>query len=141
MSIFVSFCAALAAALVVITIVQTWAAYPQLPDRVALQFELNGAPRSYGPRWTIWVPVLIQVLIGIGMAFTGYAIATHAPGVHGTLTGFSIFTVLFNALIWRVQTLLLSAAKSAEYRLPMKRFWPFVAVWIALILVDAIVIG
>lgn len=141
MTVLVSFCAALAAAIIAVNVAQTWAAYPQLPDRVALQFDWNGAPRSYGPRWTIWFVVMLQVAVAIGMAFTGYALANHAPGVHGTLKGFAIFCVLFNALLWRVQTLLLSAAKSGEKRVPMTGFWLFFGVWFALILIDGFAIG
>lgn len=139
MALFVSFCAALAAALIVLTVVQTWAAYPQLPARVALQFNWNGTPRSYWPRWTIWFVVVLQVLLGIGMASTGYAIASHAPGVHGSLQGFAIFAVLFNVLLWRVQAMLLSAAH--VQRLQMTGFWLFFAAWFALLLIDVFALG
>lgn len=141
MTMFVAFCAALAAALIVVNVAQTWAAYPRLPDRVALQFEWNGVPRSYGPRWTIWFAVILQIFLGIGMAFTAYAMANHAPGVHGTPRGFAIFAVLFNALLWRVQTLLLSAAKSGASRVPMNGFLMFFAVWFALLLIDVFAVG
>lgn len=141
MSIFTSFCAALAAALIVINVVQTWAVYPQLPDRVPLQFNWNGVPRTYGPRASIWLVVFIQLVVGIGMVFTGYALATHAPGTHGSLTGFVIFTVLFNAMLWRVQRLLISAAKSGGNRVPMSGFLLFCGVCLVLILIDAFAIG
>lgn len=140
MTMFVSFCAALAAALIAVNVAQTWAAYPQLPDRVALQLDWNGATRSYGPRATIWLTVIIQTFVGIAMAFTGYSMANHAPGVHGSLTGFAIFSVLFNALLWRVQALLLFAAKSAPSRVPMNGFWLFVAAWTAFTVIDAFAI-
>ncbi|HET9095675.1 MAG TPA: DUF1648 domain-containing protein [Candidatus Baltobacteraceae bacterium] len=139
MTLFVSFCAALAAALIVINLVQTWAAYPQLPDRVALQFNWDGTPRSYWPRWTIWFVVVLQIVLAAGMAFSAYAIANHAPGVHGTLQGFAIFAVLFNALLWRVQRMLISGAR--ENRLTMKGFLLFFAVWFALFLIDVFAIG
>lgn len=136
-----SFLAALSAAIITINVLQTWTAYPQLPDRVPLGFAFNGEVRSRGPRAMIWFTVGLQIAIAALMWASGYALATHAPGTHGTLTGFLIFTVIFNAMLWRVQTLLIFAAKSGRDRVPMSGFLLVFGVCVVLILIDAFAIG
>lgn len=137
----IEFSAALAAAIICINVFQTFVAYPQLPDRVPLQFEWSGEIRTYGPRIVIWFVVVLQIALAVGMVFTGYALVNHAPGVHGTPQGFAIFAVLFNVMLWRVQSLLISAAKSPQKRVSMSGFALFFGVCVALILIDAFVIG
>lgn len=141
MSLFVPFCAALAGAAMVMTVVQTWAAYPGLPSQVPLGLDWKGAARSLAPRPMIWFIVVIQIFIAAVILFAGYAIATHMPGTHGTLPGLSIFSVLLMAMMWRVQMLLISAAKSGGKPVPMNGFWKFLAAWVVLALLDVFLIG
>ena len=136
----VAFLAALAAAIAAITAVQTWAAYPSLPLRVPVGLDAYGYPRSMAPRPVIWLIVVVQLCILVLMAYGDYAIATHAPGTHGSLLGASIIAAAVMALMWRVQMLLLSSAKSDGNPVPMNGFWIFLAAFMAIVALDVIVI-
>ena len=135
-----SFLAALAAAIAAITAVQTWAAYSSLPQRVPVGLDAYGYPRSMGPRPVIWLIVAVQLSILVLMAYSDYALATHAPGTHGSLLGGSIISTAVMALMWRVQMLLLSSAKSGGNPVPMNGFWIFFAAFMAIVAFDVIVI-
>lgn len=140
MSVLISFLAALAAAIIVITIAQTAAAYPNLPAQVPVGFEWNGNLRNRGPRPMIWLVPAVQILVACVSAFAGYGIATQQPGTHGSLLGLSIAGVAIFSMMWRVQSLLLSAAQTAECRLPASRFLPFFVVCFVVLLIDAFAI-
>lgn len=133
MSILVGLFAAIAAAALVVTIAQTAAVYPALPSRVPSGLDLHGVARGYWPRPMIWLTVAIQAAVLAMMLVTG-------PG-RGSALGMSIIAVCVSALIWRVQNLLLSAARSAGRPVPMRGFWMFFGAWLLVVLVDAFTIG
>jgi hypothetical protein len=141
MSLAESFFFALAAALMVVNVAQTLLAYSALPERVPTGLNADGSARGFGPRPMIWLIVAIQAAAACVMVYVGYAIATHAPGTHGSLFGFSIFTGLFNAFMCRVQALMISAANAGGKPLPMRGFWLFSGGWLAAVLLDAFLIG
>lgn len=140
MTLLESFLAALSAAIVVMTIVQTAAAYPSLPDRVPLNFGWDGRPRGYGPRAAIWFIVAVQIFAASVMAFADYALATHAPGTHGTLLGSLVASVPALTMFWGAQRVLISCAKNGEAFVQTRRFAGLVAVSIALVLLAAFAI-
>lgn len=140
MTLLISFLAALAAAIVVITIAQTAAAYSNLPREVPMQFNWDGTIRSTGSRPMIWFTVVIQIFVACVMAAVGYAMATSQPGTHGSVLGLSITAVCVNAIIWRVQTMLISSALSGAKRVPMSGFLAFFVPGFALILIAAFAI-
>lgn len=119
----------------------TIVAYPKLPDTVPLHLDWQGSIDNSGPRWMIFLLPVLSVVVSGMMAFAGYAIATHAPGTHGTLLGFAIVAVCVMALLWRAQALLISVAKSGGNRVSMRGFWMFFAVWMLIVLIDAFAIG
>lgn len=136
----VGFLAALAAAIVFLTFLQTASAYPTLPDRVPVHLDASGLADGFGPKFMIWLIPAIQVGTGILFLFGGHAIASNAPGTHGTLLGSAIIGVCVVALTWRVQLLLIEAAKNAGKRAQMRGFWMFFVVWMCVVLFDAFVI-
>ncbi len=136
-----SFLAALAAAIVFITFVQTWGAYGALPDRVPLGLTWNGVPRSLGPRPMIWVIVAAQIFAACIMAYADYAIATHAPGAHGSLLGSLLASVCVLAILWRAQTLLIASAKHGNSPVPMGGFWVTFGFLMLIVLIDVFAIG
>lgn len=120
---FVPFLAALAAAIVVIAFVQTWGEYGSLPERVPMSIGFNGTVNAYGPRSAIWLlPVVMLVSAGIFL-FSGYALAMHVPGAHGSVAGLAVFAPCILAILWRAQALLISGAKSGGGRVAMGGFW------------------
>lgn len=127
-----SFFAALAAAIVVMTFVQTLAEYPALPERVPLGFAWNGIPNRFGPRPAIWMLPVVEVLCVAIFAFAGYALANDWPGAHGSLRGMVVFAPCELAILWRAQSLIISAAKSGEKHVPMGGFWLFFLVMMAI---------
>lgn len=136
----IGFLAALAAAIVFLTFLQTAAAYPALPQRVPIHLNAGGVADGFGPKSMIWLLPAIQVLIGIVFVYGGHAIATNQPGVHGSLLGSTIVGVCVAALTWRVQQLLIESAKSGGKPVPMRGFWAFFGVWMCVVLFDAFVI-
>jgi uncharacterized protein DUF1648 len=140
MTLLVSFFAALAAAIVAMTILHTAASYSSLPPEVPMQFNWDGTVRSTASRPMIWFTVVIQVFVSCVMLAAGYAIATNQPGAHGSLLGLSIVAVCVNAIIWRVQTMLVSSAISGAKRVPMSGFLVFFVPCFALILIAAFAI-
>jgi hypothetical protein len=136
----VSFLAAAAAAIILITVAQTLIAYPSLPNRVPLGLAWNGAPRGFGPRPMIWLIVAVQIFAACIMAYADYAIATHQPGAHGTLLGSLIASVGVFAMLWRGQMLMISSAKSGGSPVPMNGFFSFLAVGMSIVLFAAFVI-
>lgn len=140
MTLLVSFFAALAAAIVAITVAQTAMAYSSLPAQVPKQFQWDGTVLSTWARPKIWVAVIVQILADGVMLFGGYAIATKMPGTHGSLLGLSIVAVCVNAAIWRVQSMLISAAISGSNRVPMFGFSVFFGACFAMILFAAFAI-
>ncbi|HKU68869.1 MAG TPA: DUF1648 domain-containing protein [Candidatus Baltobacteraceae bacterium] len=124
----VSFLAATAAAIVVMTVVHTVAEYPNLPDRVPLNIGATGVVNTWGPRFAIWfLPAVAIVTAGI-MLFGGYAIAAGSRGAHGSVPGAAFFAACILAVVARAQWLLISVAKSGGNRVPMTGFWLFFAV-------------
>lgn len=118
----VALCAALAAAIVVIAFLQTWSEYGTLPERVPLNIGLDGTVNRYGPRPFVWLlPAVMLFSTGI-FAFSGYAIATHMPGTHGTLAGLAVFAPCVLGVLWRGQALIIAVAKSGGNRVPMGGF-------------------
>lgn len=136
----ISFLAALAVAIVVLTFVQTLAAYPTLPDRVPTGFYWDGTPRGYGPRAFVWFIVGVQIFAACVMAYADYAIATNAPGTHGSLLGSLIVSVCVLAILWRGQMLVISCAKSGASRARMNGFWTFLVVGMSIVLIDVFAI-
>lgn len=141
MSVLVSFLVALAAAIITLTIVQTAAAYSSLPAQVPMGLNYDGSVRGTWPRPMIWFTVGVQLLVACVMVYAGQAIVSGAPGTHGTLRGLTITAVCVNAIIWRVQMLLISAAKSSGNAVPMRGFWLFLGACLALTFLDAFLIG
>ena len=121
----VAFCAALAAAIVVITWARTSVEYKTLPDRVPLNLGFGGAVNSYGPRGAIWLLPAAQLLSAAIFSFAGYALAVGAPGAHGSLRGLAFFAPCILSVLWRAQSLIISAAQSGASRVPMGGFWLF----------------
>lgn len=140
MTFFLTALAGLDAVIIAITIAMTLAAYPTLPARVPVQFNWDGSVRSFGSRLFILLPVAIQLVCAVFMAYCGYGLATHAPGTHGTLPGFLLFTVCFNALLWRTEKFLITAANGAGAP-AMRGFFVWVAVFMVAVLLDARFIG
>lgn len=127
----VAFCAALAAAIVCITFVQTWSSYGTLPDKVPMSIGFGGTVNAYGPRPMIWLlPAVMLVSSGI-FVFAGYALANNLPGTHGSLRGMAAFAPCEFAILWRAQLLLISGAKYGGSRVPMSGFWPFFVAMLA----------
>jgi len=108
---------------------------------VPMGLNYDGSVRGTWPRPMIWFTVGVQVLVACAMLYAGQAIASGAPGTHGTLRGLTVTAVCVNAIIWRVQTLLISVAKSPRNAVPMRGFWLFFGVCFAVILLDAFLIG
>ena len=135
MSLFEAFLAALAAAMLLMTLVQTAGAYAALPPRVPLGLTWDGTLRSMAPRPMAWFLPAVQLFCGAVLAFSGWAIATQMPGTHGTMLPLVVDAVVLNAILWRVQSLLLFAARSGQKRVAMGNFWIFVAIAIATILI------
>jgi len=127
----VAFCAALAAAIVVITWVQTSAEYRTVPNRVPLSLGFDGVVNSYGPRGAIWLLPAVQLFSAAIFIFSGYGIAVGAPGAHGSLPGLAVFAPCILALLWRAQRLIISAARSAASRVQMGGFWLFFVAMLA----------
>ena len=123
----VSLAIALAAAIIVMTWVQTGDQYRTLPDRVPLHMDLNGTVDLWGPRFAIWMLPAVQLACAGIMAFAGYAISVGAANTHGSVRGVAFFAPCMLALLWRAQVLLISIAKSGEERVPMGSFWIFFA--------------
>lgn len=140
MTLLIAFLTSLAAAFVVITVAQTAAAYPGLPDRVPIGFGYDGRIR-FASRPTIWLLAVAQIFTAGILSFAGYAIATGMPGTHGTLLGLTIAAACITAIIWRAKSLLLSVAKSGQNRVALSGFWLFCGACFALILFAAFVIG
>lgn len=137
----VAFCVALAAAIVFLTVVQTMAAYPSLPAQFPIHLDWNGRANGAGPRAMAFLVPGIQLCTAALLAFAGYSIAIGAPGTHGSLLGLSIIGVCVAALTWRVQMLLIESARSGLKPVPMRGFWVFFAAWLAVVVLDALVIG
>jgi len=127
----VAFCAALAAAIVVITWVQTSAEYRTVPNRVPLSLGFDGVVNSYGPRGALWLLPAVQLFSAAIFIFSGYALAVGAPGAHGSLPGLAVFAPWILALLWRAQRLIISAARSAASRVQMGGFWLFFVAMLA----------
>ena len=137
----VGFLAALAAAVVFLTFVQTLSAYPGLPAQCPMHLDVRGRACGTGPRAMAFLIPGIQLFIMGTMIFSGYAIATGAPGAHGSLLGLTIIAVSVAVLTWRVQMLLIESAKSGGKPVAMRGFWMFFAVWMCVVLADAFLIG
>lgn len=135
-----SFFAALAAALVAITVAQTAAAYPVLPARVPMGFDYDGTVR-FAPRPMIWFMIFVQAAVAAVIAYAGRAIAVNAPGTHGSLLGLSIVAACVMAMMWRLQSLMLCAAKSGEKRVSLRGFWLFSSACFAVVLFAVFAIG
>lgn len=127
----VPFCAALAAAIVAITWVQTSTEYKALPNRVPLNFGFDGVVNSFGPRGGIWLLPAVQLFSAAIFVFAGYALAVGAPGTHGSLPGLAVFAPCILAALWRAQRLIISAARSGASRVPMGGFWLFFVAMLA----------
>ncbi|HEY9179251.1 MAG TPA: DUF1648 domain-containing protein [Candidatus Baltobacteraceae bacterium] len=136
----IAFLAALAAAFIFLTFLQTMAAYSTLPDRVPVHMNASGEADGFGPKFMIWLVPLVQVVSGVVMLYGARALASHAPGTHGTVLGATIIAVCVMALTWRVQQLLIASAKSGGQPVPMRGFWVFFAAWMCVVLFDALVI-
>lgn len=129
--LFVAFFAAVAAAVVLITFLQTRVDYGALPDRVPMSIALNGTVNAYGPRAAIWLLPAVQVLCAAIFLGAGYALATNAPGAHGSLRGMAVFAPCVLAILWRAQRLIISGAKSSGTRVSIGGFWLFFVVMMA----------
>lgn len=116
------------------------AAYSTLPDRVPVHMNASGEADGFGPKFMIWLVPLVQVVSGVVMLYGTRALASHAPGTHGTVLGATIIAVCVMALTWRVQQLLIASAKSGGQPVPMRGFWVFFAAWMCVVLFDALVI-
>jgi hypothetical protein len=112
-----------------------------LPNSVPIHLNWRGEADSFGPKFMVWLIPAIQLSIAALMLFSGYAIATHAPGTHGSLPGMTVIAVCMAALTWRVQMLIIEAARNAGKCVSMRGFWAFFAVWLCVVLFDAFVIG
>jgi hypothetical protein len=132
--------AASAAAIVVVTFLQTINEYRTLPERFPLHLDVNGNVNNYGPRWTAFLVPAIQISVLALMAFADYSIAAGAPGTHGSLLGATIVAVCMAALTWRVQLLLIESAKSDGKPVSMRGFWMFFGAWMCVVLFDVFVI-
>lgn len=135
MTLLLSFLAAVAAATIVGTFVQTAAAYSSLPARVPLGLNWDGTLRSMAPRPMICLLPAIQVFCAGIFCFSGWAIATEQPGTHGTILQLTVDAVAINAVMWRTQSLLIFAARSGQQRVPTGGFWPFLIIAIGAILI------
>lgn len=82
----------------------------------------------------IWYVPVTQVVVAGIMAAIGLGVVQHAT--EGFL-GFLVFALCVNVMIWRVQTMLLSAAKSGANRVPMPGFVLLSCVCFALMLIAA----
>lgn len=137
----VGFLAALAAAFIFLTFLQTLSAFPSLPAQFPMHLDWRGRASGTGPRSMAFLVPGIQLLTLCLMVFAGYAIATGAPGTHGSLLGLTIIAVSVMVLTWRVQMLLIESAKSGGKPVAMRGFWMFFAVWMCVVLADAFLIG
>lgn len=131
MTVFTVFCAGFAAAIVLLTFVRTRDAYPSLPDRVPVRIGPGGVIDAFGPRRMIWLGVVIQLIVGCIITFAGAAIAMNLPHTHGRLSGLSLTAVFIMGLLWRIQTLVLEAARTGARSVPMQSFWVFFGVAVA----------
>lgn len=129
--------AAVAAAIVVLTWLYTLDQYHTLPDRVPLHLGPAGNVDSWGPRPAIWMLPAVQMLSAAIMLWAGYAIATGAPGSHGSVRGIAFFAPCILAILWRAQVLLISVAKSGGDRVPMLGFWLFFALMLGAAMLSA----
>jgi len=118
----VSFCAALSAAIILLTISQTARSYPELPERVPLHIGPDGSADGFGPRPMIWTLVGMELVVAALFVFVGRDLAAQTPGTHGTVAGAAAGSVFILAILWRAQVLLISVAKSAQNRVPMRGF-------------------
>jgi hypothetical protein len=56
---------AVTAAIVLSSALFTLSQYDRLPDRVPLHFGFNGSANQFGPRWTAWLLVGLQLAIAL----------------------------------------------------------------------------
>lgn len=119
MSLLASLLTAVTAAFVVMTVLQTAAEYRALPARVPLGFYWSGRVGRPVARPLTWYVPVTQVLVAGVMAAVGLGVVQHAPE---SFLRYLVFAVCVNVMIWRVQSMMLSAAKSGANRVPMPGF-------------------
>lgn len=55
-------------------------AYTYLPQAVPTSFDVSGAAQAFGPKWTVWLP-----LVGGALAYMAISLAANAPEKYLTL--------------------------------------------------------
>jgi hypothetical protein len=127
--------------IVAITIFTTARQYGSLPDQIAIQYWPDGSPVSMLPRPAIWTVVALQVLVLLLCLWIGSQLSGRG-GIDRAATGAFIAVDCGLAVAWRVQVLILDAAKNADnYAQFGLRFLMFVGVAVAIALLSAAVGG
>lgn len=99
--------------------------YSDLPDRVPLHFGITGMADSFGPRWAIWLVVVLQTFLAVMYAGLYYALRSG---------GMLIASLGAGAILTYAQLQIVSAAVSGKNRIAIG---PFLAVIAAIILAMA----
>lgn len=114
--------------IVAITVAITATRYGKLPDRVPIHFGIDGTVNGYGPRYTVWAPVLLQLIIA-------FISARHF--VAGSLQGMLIAGDALLAICLAAQVQIISAALGGRKRISTLTFWLFFAAMIAVAVIAA----
>jgi hypothetical protein len=104
-------------AIVAATIFQTATTYGRLPQRIPLHFGLDGTVNTWGPRPTVWLLPVIQLVIA---TINALVFTTTTDPARGLLMADFVL-----ALTWRAQVLIIATATSGKTKADMGGFWLF----------------
>ena len=117
--------------IVAATNASTASAYPQLPDRVPLHIGIGGKVDQWGPRACIWIIPGTQIVSLCIIIAAFVAIQLQLPNTHGSAAGLAVFAPCQLAILWRVQVMLIDAARKSSERIDMHVFWLWFVVLMA----------
>lgn len=116
--------AALGAAIFLLTIVNTANSYPRLPERIPMHFGIDGTVDGYGPRFSAWLMVALQLVSGAVFAWVlGLYIRQGVPA--RAVFAMAAFADFIIVLFWRAQQLIIATALSGKKRVDLTSFWMF----------------
>lgn len=131
-----SACLAIAAALIAVTLVYTYAKYDDLPPRIPIHFGFTAVPDGYGPKVAAWLIPAVQVAMGVLACYlTVSAAGASSPGLYVAVMTLASALITLLAAQWLIIETAMNGPSSSRYR----RFWLIFAVtlcagWIAPVL-------
>lgn len=103
-----------------------------------MQFWFDGKPTSFGPRFAIWLIVIVQVGCLVIFGATQQAL-TSAHTTHRHVLGMDAFGLCIITMIGYAQTMVIEAAKALpDQRLPMPRYWISLLLFMAAAIICAV---